>query len=205
MTSHIRVPLIAAALALGLTALPTISKAQDTPLLGQMTAFATDYCPRGWVMAEGQLMAISQNTALFSILGTTFGGDGRTTFAIPDLRSRRSVGVGTGPGLAPVAWGEKGGQETVNLTVQTMGAHNHLFNTVAAQANQRGPEGDFLAQGIQESDMTDVTIYSNAAPDRVFNQRMIGATGGSQSHDNVSPVLAVTWCVATQGVFPSRQ
>jgi len=99
------------------------------PFIGQIQAFGFNFAPRGWSLCDGQLLAISSNTALFSLIGTAFGGDGRTTFGLPDLRGRTAVHVGRGPGLSNITWGQRGGRENVNLTIQELPAHNHIIST----------------------------------------------------------------------------
>lgn len=156
------------------------------PILGTIILFAGNFAPRGWAFCDGQLMSIAQNTALFSILGTTYGGDGQTTFALPDLRGRAPIHPGNGPGLTPRALGESSGSESVTLTVGQIPAHNHVVQS-APEAN-----GDPSAN-----------IFA-AATDEKAGQAATGVAGGSQPHDNMQPFLALNYIIALQGVFPSR-
>lgn len=165
------------------------------PFLGQIQAFGFNFAPRGWAMCNGQLLPISQNTALFSLLGTTYGGDGRTTFALPDLRGRVSMQMGTGPGLSTYRIGEKGGLERVNLTTQQIPSHNHSGKTAAETADPAKPEGNSLASSI---------IYKNQAPDAALNSATIGNGGGGQAHENMQPYFILNWCIAITATFPPR-
>ncbi|WP_323769529.1 phage tail protein [Antarctobacter sp.] len=172
------------------------------PFIAQVIPFAGNFAPRGWAFCDGQLLPVSQNTALFSLVGTIYGGDGRTTFALPDLRGRAAVNPGRGPGLTPYTLGEKGGVETVTLTELQIPNHNH---SVKSRAESRGgnltdPAGNMLASGT--------TVYraNTPADDVDMDPAMIQETtvGGSQSHNNMPPYLALNFIIALQGVYPSR-
>nr|WP_245228645.1 tail fiber protein [Pontixanthobacter sp. CEM42] len=164
-----------------------------------------NFCPRGWGEANGSLQAISSNSALFSLLGTTYGGDGRTTFALPDLRGRSSIGVGTGPGLSSIQWGQRGGSETMVLTNANLPAHNHTGNLHAentANSNTGNPANAAVARSTLQ-------IYSNTtapnaavtfAPGTVTTNN----TGGGQSFPLRDPYLGMYKCVALFGIYPSR-
>lgn len=178
------------------------------PMIGEIRIFAGNFAPRSWAFCDGQLLAIAQNQALFSILGTTYGGDGRTTFALPDLRGRTAIGPGNGPGLTPRPLGQKSGQETHNLTIQEMPSHNHVLtggvsvgsNANAAPSNEAS--GNTLGAGAN--------IYNSDAADPgedlggVSSTLAVANNGGSQAHNNMQPYLAVYYIIALQGVFPSR-
>lgn len=164
------------------------------PFIGELRAFGFNFAPRGWAHCDGQLLAISSYSALFSLLGTTFGGDGRTTFGLPDLRGRTALHLGTGPGLTPRTWGQKSGQETVTLTTNEMPSHTHNFRASAETANQGKPQGHQIAGG---------TFYHAATNDATLAPSIVN-TGGSQPHQNMQPFLVVNWCIALTGVFPSR-
>tara|TARA_R110002072_G_scaffold302710_2_gene487692 strand:+ start:226474 stop:226992 length:519 start_codon:yes stop_codon:yes gene_type:complete len=168
------------------------------PFLGQVIMFGGNFAPRGWAFCDGQLLSIAQNTALFSILGTTYGGDGRTTFGLPDLRGRIPMGEGNGPGLTPRALGAKTGKETNILNVTQLPSHNHTasvqVNTDAAATTD--PNGHFLAPA--EAYATDGT--ANASLGGVT----CGNTGGNQPVDNIQPVQVINYIIALQGTFPSR-
>ncbi len=163
------------------------------PFLGQIVMFAGNFAPRGWAFCDGQLLPISQNQALFSILGTTYGGDGRTTFALPDLRGRVPMHQGRGPGLSDRRLGQKGGQETVTLTTNQLPSHNHSLNISSNDHGQKPSSSQVLGPSAFD-DNPDVTLKSSS----------IGNTGGGQPHNNVQPFGCVNFIIALQGVFPSR-
>jgi microcystin-dependent protein len=173
--------------------------AQAEPYIGQVMIFAGNFCPRGWAPVHGQLIPIDQNSAMFSILGTQFGGDGRTTFGLPDLRGRSVVGEGSGPGLATMRIGQKGGRETTALTQAELPAHNHAVNATNRTGNKDGPGTDFLAAGGKAFDR-----YHDGPPNKVMDDRMIGDTGSGHAFDIRDPYLGMTICIALFGLFPSR-
>ncbi len=195
------VPLLAG-LSLGTIVKPTTAQAFE-PFVGQMMTVGFNFCPRGWALANGALLPINQNTALFSLLGTTFGGDGRTSFGLPDLRGRQVTGVGTGAGLAPTAWGQRGGGETTTLTVNEMPSHNHIVNGSNAPADRHGPGTDILATAFYQ-DGTKLNIYSDGAPNKQMNPAMISHTGNGQAFSNEDPYLGMYVCIALVGIYPSR-
>ena len=168
------------------------------PFVGEIRMFGFNFAPQGWAQCNGQLLPISQNTALFSLLGTTYGGDGRTTFALPDMRSRVPVCQGQGPGHSSYAEGQAGGAETVTLAAAQMPGHTHPVKASSSAAASDQPEGRALARSASH-------IYT-AKPDAstVMNADMLGDAGGSQPHDNIQPYLAVNFCIALSGIFPSR-
>ena len=165
--------------------------------LASIIGFGGNFQPRAWNYCAGQLLAISQNTALFSLLGTTFGGDGRTTFGLPDLRGRAPISSGTGPGLSTYKLGARGGVETVTLTTNQMPSHNHLvYPGYAATAGVTDPNGALPANISQP--VFGATRSGNMAA------ATVGNTGGSQWHTNIQPYLAIHWIICVQGLFPSR-
>jgi microcystin-dependent protein len=168
----------------------------EDPYLGEIVLFAGNFAPVGYALCEGQILPISQNTALFSILGTTYGGDGIETFALPDLRGRVPLGQGQGPGLEPYDLGQVGGTEDVTLTTNQIPTHTHPVEASSAEEGTNRPSGAVPAQG---------GVYATA-PDgsTPMNAGMIGATGGSQSHENRQPYLTLNFIIAMQGIFPSR-
>jgi microcystin-dependent protein len=172
----------------------------SSPLLGEIKMFAGNFAPQGWALCQGQLLSIAQNTALFSILGTTYGGNGTTTFQLPDFRSRVPLGQGQGVGLSPYVIGEVTGTETVTLLSTQIPQHNHTVNAVASGGNQASPASGSLAI---ESTGTSLN-YSNAATNSTMNPNMISGGGGGQPHTNIQPILCVTFIIALQGIFPSR-
>jgi len=185
------------------------------PFLGQIQPFGFNFAPRDWAKCDGQIIAISSNTALFSLLGTTFGGDGRTTFGLPDLRGRSIVHIGNGPGLSPITWGERGGSELIQLTEANMPNHSHaLVNGVAnvsvytTESNSTSSESDGGANGLGTSgDMPEIYRDSPTTADKIAGVDISGTTnpsGGGQSFQSRNPFLGVNVCIAQQGIFPSR-
>ncbi|MCY1078456.1 phage tail protein [Archangium lansingense] len=172
----------------------------STPFIGQIVMFAGNFAPRGWAFCQGQILPIAQNQALFSILGTTYGGNGQTTFALPDLRGRYPMQPGQGPGLSPRTLGEQGGSETVTLIANQMPAHNHTINVSSQDGDTETPVGTVLA-----ADSTGGNLNYRGAPiDGTMNPAAIGIAGGSQPHNNMSPFLCVNFIIALEGVYPSR-
>lgn len=171
--------------------------AQD-PMLGEIRMFAGNFAPSGWAKCEGQLLPIAQNSALFSLLGTIYGGDGETTFGLPDLRGRVPLGSGTGSGLSSRAIGQKSGTETNTLSVGQMPTHNHSINAVVTDGNKSTPTGNFLA-GTKLLDPE----YSNASATTTMNSNMVANKGSGQSVNNMQPYLSVTFIIALTGVYPS--
>lgn len=171
-----------------------------TPILGEIRKFGFNFAPRGWAMCNGQLMPISQNTALFSLLGTTYGGDGQSTFALPNLQGRVPIHQGQGTGLSNRVMGEVSGEEAVTLLVGQLPAHNHQ-----AQGSNQGANNPSPAGNVWAAEPTGQTaLYSNTAPNTPLAAGAIGTTGGSQPHDNMPPFLVVNFCIALAGIFPSR-
>jgi microcystin-dependent protein len=173
--------------------------------IGQLIMFAGNFAPRNWAFCQGQLMAISQNTALFSILGTTYGGNGVTTFGLPDLRGRVPVGTGQGPGLSNIILGEMSGEPTHTLISTEMPQHNHLINgNNSGLANSAAPTSNSLGIGVVPSSNTPVNMYNNAAPNTALNAQSCGFAGGSQPHNNMQPYLGMNYIICLSGIFPSR-
>ena len=190
------VPILSAA---SWCASPLVASASSTPFVGELMLSGSNFCPVGWAQAAGQVMLISQNTALFSLLGTQYGGNGQTTFALPDLRGRAPIGAGQGPGLSDRVIGEMGGAETVTLTQAEMPAHSHSAGATSQAANTVSPAGALPARKLRtELYRTGSSADVTMAPDA------IGVTGGGQAHENMPPYVAMTWCIALQGIFPPR-
>lgn len=173
------------------------------PYLGEIQQFGGNYCPRGYAPTNGQLLSISQNSALFSLLGTTYGGDGRTTFALPDLRGRAMIGVGQGPGLSLHDWGAKFGAEQVTLTVGNMPSHSH---TARLRAEDAPGTSDNPSNGLLADFPDGQAIYADGPANVDMNAGAIqvGNTGGSQPFMNSQPSIAMTTCIAIQGAYPPR-
>jgi len=172
------------------------------PYLASIAMFGGNFAPRGWALCNGQLMSIAQNTALFSLLGTTFGGDGQTTFALPDLRSRAPVGQGQGPGLSNISLGEAAGAENVTLTTANMPVHNHTLGCDNTGTTALTPAGN--VPGVSDDRNAAVNIYSANAPSAFMNPATIGNTGGSQPFPIRNPYLGINFIIATEGIYPSR-
>ena len=169
------------------------------PFVGEIRMFAGNFAPRGWAYCDGQLLGVAQNVALFSLLGTIYGGDGRTTFGLPDLRGRIPIHAGSGPGLSPRPLGAKAGVEKVTLTTSHLASHSHDWNANTAAATGSAPQGKVTAAAAapeiyratdQTVDMASVTIQD---------------TGGSRSHTNLMPTLCVNFIIALFGIYPARQ
>lgn len=174
--------------------------AMSTPMLGEIKMFAGTFAPHGWAFCNGQLLSISQNTALFSILGTTYGGNGVSTFGLPDLRSRVPIHAGQGLGLSNYFLGEQTGVENVTLTALQIPSHSHTVLAVASGGNQASPASGSLAIESTGTSMN----YSNTAPSSPMNSSMIVPNSGNQPHSNIQPVLCVNFIIALLGIFPSR-
>lgn len=174
----------------------------STPFLGEIRMFGFGRTPTGWQACDGSLLAISEYDALFNLLGTTYGGDGQTTFAVPDLRGRLPLHQGQGPGLSNRVIGEIAGSETVTLTEQQMPTHTHSLNATTSAAST-GTPGTALLPGTVSGDTFYVnTITGNTAVK--MSPQMLSSGGGSQPHENLMPTLTVQYCIATAGIYPSQ-
>ena len=177
----------------------------DTPFIGSIVLFAGNFPPRGWAFCQGQILSIAQNTALFSILGTTYGGNGQTTFALPDLRGRVPVGQGQGLGLSPITLGESTGTQTVTLTSQQMPQHNHFVQVASGNADTATAANNYLATANANYGGDPVTVNTyNGRQSAMLNPGSISIAGNSQPHDNMQPSLGLNYIIALQGIFPSR-
>lgn len=167
------------------------------PFVGEIRMFAGNFAPRGWAFCDGQLLAVSQNDALFSLLGTIYGGDGRTTFGLPDLRGRLPIHAGQGPGLSERRLGARGGAESVTLSANQLPAHSHPLQASADAATGPNADGEVLAEIGSDRSYRDV-------PDTALSSDALTAVGGSRSHTNLMPFLCVHFIVALVGIYPSR-
>jgi microcystin-dependent protein len=167
--------------------------------LGEIRMFAGNFAPYGWALCNGQLLAISQNTALFSLIGTYYGGDGVTTFALPNLQSRAPIHQGQGLGLSPYVIGQNGGTENVTLTTQQMPQHNHVINAFAGPGGTTHP-----GNAIMASTSSDKPYTTSASDGTTMNGNMLSMAGSSQPHNNIQPYLCITFIIALQGIYPSR-
>ena len=181
----------------------------SNPFVAEIRIFPFNFPPKGWAFCDGQLLPISQNTALFSLLGTFYGGDGRVNFALPDLRGRLPIHMGNSHTL-----GERAGEESHTVTISEMAQHTHAMSAKAADslggATGRLPTlagTKALAEGHASKiggGTTPVSIYGTGAPSTALNPATIGNTGGSQPHTNLQPYLTLNFCIALQGIFPSQ-
>jgi microcystin-dependent protein len=173
------------------------AQAQD-PFIGQIDIVGFNFAPSGWAVCDGSLQAIDQNTALFNLIGTTYGGDGQSTFALPDLRGRMAIGAGQGPGLQSYSVGQMGGEEQVTLNLSQLPLHSHAAIGTTARASALGP-------GNSEWATTTVFLYSSTGTIPVaMNSGAIGAVGGGQAHENRPPFLVMNFIISLFGVFPSQ-
>ena len=195
-----RVFSLAAALVLaGFVVSPSVASAQIEPFIGQLMVTGPNFCPRGWAPANGQILSIAQNTALFSLLGTMYGGNGQTTFALPDLRGRTALHVGQGPGLSSISQGESGGSEAHTLSVNEMPAHTHRAYGTDSFPVSLSPGG------MVWSKQDRVRTYAPpGVQDVPMSPEAIGVTGGNQPFSLRSPYLGLMWCIALEGIYPSR-
>jgi microcystin-dependent protein len=168
-----------------------------TPYIGEIRMVGFTFAPAGWQLCQGQLLSISNFEALFNLIGTTYGGDGQNTFALPDLRSRIPIHQGTLAGGPTYVIGEQSGTETVTITTNQMPQHNHLLNAQSANGNQPSPLGGFWAGSPLDQ-------YATGAPTTTMSASLVGLAGGSQPHDNMPPYLCVNFAIALFGIFPSR-
>lgn len=176
----------------------------NEPYLGAIFMFAGNFNPRGYQLCQGQLLAISQNAALFSILGTTYGGNGTTTFALPDLRGRAPIGQGQGPGLSPVNLGQQGGSNTVSILTSNLPSHTHTINVSTAPAGQGSPSGNFPASVVDSGGGASNGYNSSATGGATFNPTAVNPTGSSLPLNIQDPYLGINYIIAVQGIFPSR-
>jgi microcystin-dependent protein len=192
------------------------------PFIGQICIFGFNFAPKGWAMCQGQLMPLSQNTALFSIVGTEYGGDGRSTFALPNLQGNAAIGAGQAEGLSEYAIGQTGGETAVVLLSAEMPSHNHAFVASTAAAAAQSPQGNLLASAtrpfVHAADEPEAEIaapgptqveadFYSANPGNAkiaLASSAIASSGGNQPHNNMQPYLALNFCIALQGVMPPR-
>jgi microcystin-dependent protein len=171
------------------------------PFIAEIRIFPFNFAPQSWAFCDGQLLPLSQNTALFSLLGTTYGGDGKSTFALPNMRGNAPMHPGQGPGLSLHDLGETGGSETVTLLESEIPAHSHLLQGTAGVANQNNPAGGLLGRPFGGG-----TPYKAASGAPLVNAaaEALAPAGGDQPHNNMMPYLTLNFCIALQGVFPPR-
>jgi microcystin-dependent protein len=177
------------------------ARADFEPFLGSVMPMAGkpggSDCPKGWLPANGQILAVRTNSALFSLLGVTYGGDGVNTFGLPDLRGRAPVGMGQGPGLSPLSWGEQGGLANTTLSPANLPAHSHGLNASTTAATHATPDATRALAQAQNAG-----VYASSGPQVTLAQS--GQTGGNTPVPTMSPSLVIQWCIAIQGIFPPR-
>ena len=167
------------------------------PFVAEVRIWALNFAPRGWAFCNGQILPIAQNTALFSLVGTTYGGDGRTTFGLPNLQGRAAMHPGRGPGLTARRLGEVGGNDTITLTEAQVPSHNHTERAFGSLPNDTIPTNNILSR-------TTINIFSDPGNLQQMNAESLATTGGSQAHNNMQPSLVLNFCIALVGIYPSR-
>ncbi len=173
-----------------------------SPFIAEIRLVGFNFPPRGNAFCNGQIISIAQNTALFSLVGTTYGGNGTTNFALPNLQSRTPLAQGQGPGLSNYVLGQSGGAASVTLLSTQMPSHTHFPQGTSAAGNSQSPGGNVWAASV--GGRTPPPLYSTAAPNTLMNAAAISSTGGGQPHENRQPYLGLNFVIALQGIFPAR-
>ena len=169
------------------------------PFVAEIRIFPFNFAPKGWAFCNGQLMPISQNTALFSLLGTNYGGDGKSNFALPNIQGSAPMHPGQGPGLSLHDLGETGGSDTVTLLESEMPAHSHVWTASNQQGTDQSPINEMFAGGVGG-----IALYGPPASITQLAPNALPPAGGNQPHNNLMPYLTLNFCIALQGVFPPR-
>lgn len=177
------------------------------PFIGELRLFGFNFAPNGWAFCAGQVLPIAQYTALFSILGTQYGGNGTTNFALPNLQAMVPIGQGSGPGLTPFIPGATGGEQTHALLSNEMPAHSHSLTALPVRAINITPAaGSRLSEGAGGSRGSEhnINTYTTSAPGTTIRPGAVGSAGSGAAHDNTQPTLTMNWCIAMVGIFPPR-
>jgi microcystin-dependent protein len=172
----------------------------SSPFIAEIRIFPYTFAPRGWAYCDGRLLSIAQNTALFSLISITYGGNGTTTFALPNLQGRAPLGTGQGPGLTPRVLGEAAGSTNETLTIQQIPSHNHSVAAANIAGTQSSPAGQYPATDAR----TSFEYIAGATLNTALASNAVQTAGGSQSHSNMQPFLALNFCIALEGIYPSR-
>jgi len=178
---------------------PSVASAGQTPFIGEIRFVGFNFAPRGWAKCDGQLLSVSSNEALFSIVGTTYGGDGRTTFGLPDMRGRTPVHQGSGPGLSTYRLGQKSGTEKITLTTNQLPSHSHTAKGVSTSARSTNSTNSAIART-----RSNLKAYDNSTPNIALNSTTVGQTGSSSQVNNMQPYNTMYCIIALVGVYPSR-
>jgi microcystin-dependent protein len=175
------------------------------PYVGEIRMAGFNFAPVGWALCNGQLLAIAQNEVLFTLIGTTYGGDGQVTFGLPNLQGRIPINQGQGPGLSPYAIGQSGGSETAALTAAQLPQHGHALQAKADAASSANPTGDYLARAsIPSLPSGGVPVYTPASAAAAMNAGAIAPSGASQPHENMMPFQCVNFIISLFGIFPTQ-
>jgi microcystin-dependent protein len=169
------------------------------PFVAEIRIFPFDFAPKGWAFCDGQIMSLSQNTALFSLLGTTYGGDGKSNFALPDMQGNAPMHPEQGPGLSLHDLGEVGGSDTVVLQESEIPSHSHTWSAANSDGTDQSPANEFMAGGIGG-----ISTYAAPASLTALSDNALAPAGGDLPHNNLQPYLTLNFCIALQGVFPPR-
>ena len=184
---------------------PAVGNQMSSPFVGQIMIFAGSFAPEGWAICDGRMLSIAENDALFNLIGTTYGGDGATTFALPDLRGRVPIGQGQGRGLPPCQIGETLGAEGVVLTISQLPQHGHAVSAVDRPGNGNTPASNAVLSGLggqAASGEFQTPAYAPPGSETPLHPSTVGMSGGSQPHDNRQPFLVFNFCIALSGVYP---
>lgn len=175
----------------------------DNVYVGEIRIFSMGFAPKGWALCNGQLLSIQQNQALFSLLGTTYGGNGTTTFQLPDLRGRVALNFGRAQSGTTYNLGQNAGTENVTLLINNLPQHNHIVAAITTPGDAASPVGAYFANS-QDATFSGVPVYVPSGPNVTMNPGAITNTGGNQPHNNMQPSLVTNFCIALQGIYPSR-